>query len=83
MFILPYYFYFVLAIYYFFLTNIDVYFYSISQPSLWETKFVTSDLCILYNVIPWNILSQDTVFKHTTGCTKKLFLVANHGGDLW
>ena len=28
-------------------------------------------------------LSQDGVFQRSMGCNKKIFLVTNHGGDLW
>ena len=39
--------------------NQSIYFHSISQPSLWEAKekktFLSGDLCVLCNVMPWNI----------------------------
>ena len=57
---LTWYFYLVDVIYYFYLTktNLPIYFYSISQSGLWQTKkkiFLCEDLCVFYNVMVWNI----------------------------
>ena len=37
--------------------------------------FISGDLC-MYNVMPWNIFSQNSVFQCSMGCTKKNFFLS-------
>ena len=53
-------------------------------------KFMTNSknhllvvVCVCFTMSCSKIVpSQDGAFQRSTGCDKKLFLVANHGGDL-
>ena len=86
--ILPYYFYLVHVIYYFNLTKINL-FISIPYPNQvydkHRKKHFSVVICVCFIMSCSEIfLSQEDVFQRSTGCTKNIFLVTNHGGgDLW
>ena len=76
--LLPSYFYLIHVIYYFYLSKISlsIYFYSISQPSLWHRrKHFSVGICVCFMITCSEIfLSQDGVFQCSTGCNKNFFM---------
>ena len=80
--ILPYYFCLVHAIYYFYLTKINlfIYFYSISQPSFWKTK--KKSFSVVIYVCCTEYFFPRIAFSSILRFVPKIFLVANHGGNL-